>query len=186
MHVSEFAEATSHLITGGSEYQWQCYGDHARWLDAGWANEGDQWQASAVFDSVTQRVYECHVADFHTNQSWIWRDPEFEAAHDAEALSRGVDPGEAWDDVRHQVVPTVTEILNRIRVTVDRRETVTLELEDAEMLQICMRAHELDMTLNAYIEMILRDFIERNHPEVLRPEATMSEKKTKRSRKKKQ
>jgi hypothetical protein len=41
------------------------------------------------------------------------------------------------------------------------------------------------MTLNAYIEMILRDFIERNHPEVLQPEATMSDVKLKKSGKKK-
>jgi hypothetical protein len=53
------------------------------------------------------------------------------------------------------------------------------------MLEICMRAHQLDMTLNAYIEMILRDFIERNHPEVLQPEATMSDVKLKKSGKKK-
>jgi hypothetical protein len=185
MHISEFAEATGHIITGGSEYQWQCYGDHARWLDAGWSREGDQWQASAVFDSRTQRVYECQIADFGTNQSWVWRDPEFSEAHDREAQSRGVDPGEAWDHVRHQLVPTTTEILNRIRVTVDRRETVALELENEEMLNICMRAHELDMTLNAYIEMILRDFIERNHPEVLKPEATMGDVKPKKSGKKK-
>ena len=175
MKLEQFATAVRHRITGGSEYQWQCYGDQARWLDAGWEKDGDQWQASVVFDGGTQRVYECQVSDYRTEQAWIWRDPEFGEAHDREAAERGVDPRFAWDAVPWQVVGGEQEIIQRIQVIADPRERVDIELPDDEILKLCLRAHELDMTLNDFIGMILREFIERNHPEVLAPqEATMT------------
>ena len=186
MKVEQFATAVRHRITGGSEYQWQCYGDQARWLDAGWEQEGDRWSASAVFDSRTQRVYECHVSDYRTDQAWIWRDPEFAEAHDREAAERGVDPRFAWDSVPWQVLDTEPEILDRIRVVSDDRESIELELPDDELLTICLQAHQRDMTLNQYIEMVLRAYIERNHPEVLAPpEATMTPAKKSNKRKNK-
>lgn len=183
MKINQFATAVRHQITGGSEYQWRCYGDHARWLDAGWENDNDRWQASAVFDSRTQQVYECQISDYRTNQAWCWRDPVSESAHDAEAQERGVDSGVAWDDVRWISV-SEQEILNRIRVVSDDRETVALELPEDEMLQICLQAHERDMTLNQYIEMVLRAYIETNHPEALKPEASMEPQKSRKRKKK--
>ena len=187
MHIQKFIEATGHRITGGSQYQWQCYGDHARWLDAGWEDHNDRWQASAVFDSRDQRVYECQVSDYHTNQAWSWRDPEFESAHRAEAQQRNVDADQAWDEVRWQPSLSATEILNRIRVKADPRETVELDLDNDKMLEVCMRAHELDMTLNDYIEMVLRAYIDREHPGVLdgtKAPATMEPKKSAKRKKK--
>lgn len=184
MKLEQFATATRHQITGGSEYQWQCYGDHARWLDAGWAQDGDRWSAAAVFDSRTQQVYECQVVDYRTNQAWQWRDLTLAPAHDAEAQERGVDPGVAWDDVRWIPVGE-QEMLHRISVTTDSRETVELELPEDKMLAICMQAHELDMTLNQYVEMVLLRYIEQHHPEVLdSPEAAMEPSKSRKGRKK--
>lgn len=184
MKLEQFVTAAQHQITSGSEYQWQCYGDHARWLDAGWENDNDRWQASAVFDSRTQQVYECQISDYRTNQAWQWRDPGFVTAHDSEAQERGVDAAVAWDEVRWVTIGE-QEILNRIRVVADSRETVALELGEDEMLQICLQAHELDMTLNQYVEMVLRRYIEQHHPEVLTaPEAAMEPQKSRKSRKK--
>lgn len=185
MKLEQFITATRHQITSGSEYQWQCYGDHARWLDAGWTQDGDRWSAAAVFDSRTQQVYECQVADYRTNRAWQWRDPTVAPAHDAEAQERGVDAGVAWDAVPWLPVTNEQEMLHRISVTTDSRETLELELGEDEMLRICMQAHELDMTLNQYVEMVLRRYIEQHHPEVLdAPEAAMKPRKSRKSRKK--
>lgn len=183
MNIDSFVSTVQHRITGGSEYQWQCYGTQARWLDAGWAQDGDKWQASAVFDPITQRVYECHVSDYRQDRAWCWRDPEFAEAHDREAQQRDVDPRVAWDAVLWQSVSTEQEILQRIRVVSDNRESIEIDLPNDEMLEICLQAHELDMTLNQYIEMVLRRYIEDNHPGVLEADqelkASMSPKKSK-------
>ena len=31
--VEDFVKAVDYKITGGSEYQWDCFGDNARYLD---------------------------------------------------------------------------------------------------------------------------------------------------------
>ncbi len=42
----------------------------------------------------------------------------------------------------------------------DEIETIELDITDAEFLALAKAAHALDMTLNCYINQILRDYIE--------------------------
>jgi hypothetical protein len=47
---------------------------------------------------------------------------------------------------------------------VDVMETIEIELSDSEFLQLAKRAHELDITLNQLVNMILLAHVENDKP----------------------
>ena len=57
MRLNEINEALDHKITGGSEYQWNCYPD-GRYLDY----ESDFAHVSVLYSTVDQTVYQAEVS----------------------------------------------------------------------------------------------------------------------------
>jgi len=162
MKIDSFISAARFRITGGSEYQWRCFGDHARWLDMGWEGRDDRWQASAVFDSRDQTVYEIMVYDYVDNRAWVWHEPRWRDQYLQECDQRGVDPKTAWDDVPYTVLDSEEEIIYYLREVVSTETgEVELNLPNDALLRLCMLAHEKDITLNQMVELILREAIER-------------------------
>ena len=43
----------------------------------------------------------------------------------------------------------------------DKRVAVQIDLPDDVLLRLCLLAHEADMTLNAFVNMILREYIDK-------------------------
>ena len=43
----------------------------------------------------------------------------------------------------------------------DKRVAVQLDLSNEVLLQLCLLAHESDMTLNAFVNMILKEYIDK-------------------------
>jgi hypothetical protein len=164
-HLCKINQALNHSITGGSEFLWQCYGDNARFLDY----ESKHGDVSVVFDSVTQTVYEASVSDKDTSiKPYRWLNPEYKENHFAEAKTRGVDPYQAWDDVKWVDVDLFEDFLEKAKAILngesfDHRVMVSLELENDVILQLAMEAHKRDITMNQLIEQILQAQIEKEN-----------------------
>jgi hypothetical protein len=154
--IEIFLNTVGHRISGGSEYQWQCFGHNARYLDSEFP---DRYSASIVFDTKTQVVYEATVCDYSANRAYRWLNPDFKSAYDAEAQHRNADQ-EAWDTVGYTDLDVAEDFLTKTEAIVtgqnyDTRVSVPLEMSDDEMLRLMTMAHEQDITLNQLVEQIL-------------------------------
>ena len=66
--LKDFVEAIEYKITEGSDYQWDCFGDNARYLDAHGPELNEDYSISAVFDSRDHIVYAIEAWDYKTNR----------------------------------------------------------------------------------------------------------------------
>ena len=154
--IENFLNTVGHRISGGSEYQWQCFGPDARYLDSEFP---DRYSASIVFDTQTQVVYEATVCDYAANRAYRWLNPDFKSAYDAEAQRRNADQ-EAWNNVGYIDLDVPEDYLTKARAIVigesyDSRVSVPIDLPDDEMLALMTLAHKRDITLNQLVEQIL-------------------------------
>ena len=159
--VKDFMETVNYRITEGSEYTWHCYGDHAYSLDS-WNGDNDHGHAiNMVFDLNTQTVYEMTACDYDKQNAYRWINPDYRKDYQTESSQRGVAQNQAWDDVDYINLETSKDMLEKARAIVtgeeyDTRISVPIELLDHELFQIMRMAHELDITLNEYVERVLR------------------------------
>lgn len=167
LFVSDLNDAFDHKISGGDNYCWQCWPD-ARYLEY----KSDYAYVSAVFNTLTQEIYEVSI-DVN-NDTWDtdirpyrWLNPDFKQAYLNEAKEKGVNPNQAWDDVNWYDLETSEDFLEKATAifngdeSFDRRVQVPIDLSNNELLKIAMLAHERDITLNQFVEEILRNEIDR-------------------------
>ena len=162
MEIKQFLEAIQYKITEGSDFCWTCYGSNARYLDS----TDDKYSASIVFDGTTQTVYEATVCDYVNNRAYRWYNPLFKENYEQEARERKINVNQAWDDVNYGDTDSEEDLLDKIKAIVegveyDTRVTLTVDLSDAELLQIMKLAHDRDITFNQMVEEILQDAIDR-------------------------
>ena len=96
--LKDFMETVDYKITEGSEYQWQCYGDHSYQLDS-WNQDQDGHSVSIVFDTRTHVIYEASVYDYKRNRAYRLINSDFKLGYDDLAQSRDIDADQAWVDV---------------------------------------------------------------------------------------
>jgi hypothetical protein len=154
--IENFLNTVGHRISGGSEYQWECFGHNARYLDSEFP---DRYCASIVFDTQTQVVYEATVCDYSANRAYRWLNPDLKSEFEHEVQSRGVQD-QAWDTVGYTDLDVTEDWLTKAGAIVtgqnyDTRIEVPLEMSDDEMLRLMTMAHEQDITLNQLVEQIL-------------------------------
>jgi hypothetical protein len=165
--LKEFMEVVDYKITEGSEYCWQCFGPNAYRLDS-WNQDQEGHTVSIVFDTRTHVVYEATAYDYKRSRAYRLINPDFKFAHDDEASGRGVDINQAWDDVNYIDLDVDDDFIQKALAIVadedyDTRVEVPLTLPDDSLFELMKLAHEADMTLNQYVEQILRQAI--NHEE---------------------
>lgn len=164
--LKDFMEVVDYKITEGSEYCWQCFGPNAYRLDS-WNQDQEGHTVSIVFDTRTHEVYEASAYDYKRNRAYRLINPDYKFGHDDEAAGRGVDIKQAWDDVNYVDLETDEDFLDKARSIVadedyDTRVEVPLTLPDDSLFDLMKLAHEADMSLNQYVEQLLRHAIE-NH-----------------------
>ena len=162
--LKDFMETVDYKVTEGSDYTWECFGPNAYRLDS-WNQEQEGHTVSIVFDTRTHEVYEVSAYDYKRNRAYRLINPLYKASHDAEARDRDVDSNQAWDDVNYVDLETDEDFLDKARSIVadkdyDTRVDVPLTLPDDSLFQLMKLAHEADLTLNQYVEGILRRAIE--------------------------
>lgn len=110
MQFQDVITAAKFKISGGSEYQWECYGPNARFLD--FDSEFEGVSAVCVFDSENQTVYE--VALYLGEKPYRWLNPEFEEAMKNESFDRDIDPRVFLDDTHYADCEVFEDILQKI------------------------------------------------------------------------
>lgn len=160
--LKEFLEAIDYKVTGGSEYQWKCFGPNARYLDSDNGTfENNTYTASAIFDSVDQTVYNVEVWDYVNNREYRWINPVYKQAMIDEAEHRGIDYKESSDEQKFIDLDVPKDMLEKISKIVagepyDTRVQIEVDFTDEELLQYMKLAHERDITFNQLVEEALR------------------------------
>lgn len=160
--LKDFIQAIDYKITGGSEFQWSCFGPNARYLDA--EDTGDNsstYSINAVFDSGTREVYIVEAWDYLRDRAYRWMNPDFKRYYEAEANKRDIDPNETLDGEKFIDLEVAEDILEKISKIVagesyDERVKVPVDFSDEELLQYMKLAHERDITFNQLVEEALR------------------------------
>lgn len=164
MEIKDYMEAVNYRITEGSEFCWQCFGSDAHRLDS-WNGQQDGYTVSIVFDTRTQVVYQTEACDYAHLRAYRWTNPEFKAAHDAEAVARNQNPLLAWEDdngndLNFVELDVEADFLDKALAIVqgtdyDTRVQVEIDLDD-DLMSLAMRmAHEQDITLNQFMNNLL-------------------------------
>jgi len=167
MRLNEINEALDHKITGGSEYQWNCYPD-GRYLDY----ESDFAHVSVLYSAVDQTVYQAEVsvkreAWDEDKKPYRWLNPDYKHALYKESEKRQVDTDIAWDDVKWIDLEMAEDFLEKATAIFngeeyDTRVKIEFDLDDRSILKLATEAHKRDITLNKMIEIILQEVIDRH------------------------
>lgn len=169
--LKQWMEVVGYRITEGSDFQWECFGPHAYTLDS-WNGEQDGHSFAIYFDTTTQEVYEVQAHDYRNQRAYRLISPDFAKKYKKEAKRREVDSKEAWDNVDYIDLETAEDFLEKAQaieaevVDYDTRIQVPLTLDDDQLFDLMKLAHEADLTLNQYVEMILKKVIENDSREI--------------------
>ena len=166
MTLKEWMELVDYKITEGSDYGWQCYGPNAYALDSWNGVHGTGgYSFSIVFSTKSQKVYEVTAYDYTNDRAYRMINPKNQKKHEKEAMERGVNLDEAWDDVDYIDLDVVDDFIQKalaIRAgeDYDTRVQVPVDFSDEDLLQYMKMAHERDMTFNEFVEEALRHVLE--------------------------
>jgi hypothetical protein len=158
--LKDFMELVEYRINDGYEYQWQCYGGDAHSI--GYENIDSGVSISAIFDKGDQTVYEMQAWDGTNKREYRWINPSYVTAHDNECLERNVSSLESIDGrnfINLEVEEDILEKAAAIYAGVDYDERIIVKLDLTEEYEcVLMRmAHEKDMSLNKFVEYILKE-----------------------------
>lgn len=174
--LKEYLEAINYRITGGSEYQWGCFGDNARYLDSADAEGLGTYSVSAIFDSVDQTVYSIELWDYVNDREYRWIHPAYIKDHMRACTEHEVDCYESMDgrnyidlDVGGDILEKINNVVNGVEY--DTRVQIQVDFQDEDLLEYMKLAHSLDITFNELVERALQEAIndtlavagERNH-----------------------
>jgi hypothetical protein len=164
--MKEWMELVDYKITEGGDYGWQCYGPNAYCLDSWNGVHGvGGYSFSIVFSTKTQKVYEVSMCDYTNDRAYRMIVENKRAKHRKESQSRAVNLNQAWDDVDYVDLEVDDDFFQKalaIRAgeTYDNTVSVPIDLPDDLMMFAFRAAHEADMTLNDWMNQMLRGFID--------------------------
>jgi hypothetical protein len=165
--MKEWMELVDYRITEGGDYGWQCYGPNAYCLDSwnGVHGKGG-YSFSITFSTKTQKVYEVTVCDYTNDRAYRMIAENKRAKHVKECKSMGVDLNQAWDSVDYVDLEVADDFIQKclaIRAGEDYSTDVSvpLDLPDDLLMFAFKAAHEQNITLNEFMNQMLRSFIDR-------------------------
>ena len=163
--LKEWMEVVNYRITEGSNFMWDCYGPDSYSLDS-WNGDQDGHSFTVIFDTKTQVVYEVQSHDYRTQRAYRLVNPDFASERNIESADRNVALNEAWDGVNYIDLEEDDDWFQKALAIeagedYDTRVTVPLDLDEHEMFTLMKMAHERDLTLNEFVEEILREQLTR-------------------------
>lgn len=170
--LKQWMELVNYRISEGGEYCWNCYGHNAYSLSY-WNGIHDTGGVSSniVFDTASQTVYEVDVCDYTNSRAYRLVNPDYAVQRQKESDERNstsyYDIDEAWENVKYVDLEVAEDFIEKCQAIVqgrayDTRVVIPLELSDSDMLLLYRLAHEADLSLNAYVEKMLRAAIEQH------------------------
>jgi len=169
--IKDYMEAVQYRITDGSEYQWSCYGPNARSMEYWNDRYDDGVSVNMIYDTKTQVVYQMEAWDYAAEKEYRWFHSGYIESYVREANKRGVDYEQSIDGRKFSDLEIAEDILEKATAMVaeeeyDDRIMIKLELGDPEWVMLMEMAHEADMSVNQFIEQILREDMKRRGIEI--------------------
>lgn len=164
--MQEFMEVVEYRVTEGSDFLWKCFGDNAQpYMLSAWNGDHEGWSFNITFDTKSQEVYLVEACDYKNDRAYRLFNPEYKDAYMNHSSQEFVN--QAWDDVEYTDLDSDDDWIQKALAIrngedYDTRVSVPLDLSDAELFELMKLAHEHDLTLNEYVEDILREVIERH------------------------
>lgn len=159
--LKEWMELADYRINEGWEYHWHCYGPNVQGLDS----VTDEYSFSILFDRKDQTVYQVEVADYRNDRAYRMIHQGYQNAHQVEAEDKGVSYKQAWDSVNFVDLEVDDDFIQKCLAIkagedYDTRVEVPLELPEESLFELMKMAHERDVTLNQFVEELLRNAID--------------------------
>ena len=162
--LKEFMELVDYRITEGSDFCWDCYGSNAYSLSY-WNQDHNGHSLCITFDTQTHEVYEVQACDYKYDRAYRLINPVYKGEYNNEAVSRDINPNEAWDDVNYVDLDVDDDFIQKALSIIagedyDTRVSVPVDFSDEELLRYMKMAHDRDMTFNEFVEEALRSMID--------------------------
>ena len=165
--LEQFMECIDYAPTEGTKYCWKCFGSNAYTIDY-WNDSFGETGVSVqcVFDVKDNTVYEMQAWDYKNDRQYRWIHPDYANEYREEALGRGVNADQSYDDNKFIDLELESDMLEKASAIFsgkeyDHRIMITLDFTNDEKITLMELAHEADMSLNQYIEYILQKEIDR-------------------------
>lgn len=160
MHIKEVNECFDHKITGGTEFQWKCFGHNAQYL----FYQSDHASASVIYDTETQFIYYAEI-EKKVGDSVMYRfiDKDHFSKFKDECVITNVEV--YTNDMVH--LETEQDFLDKAYhmfrdLPFDPRVEVPVDLDNDTILHLALEAHKRDITLNKMVEIALLNAMERH------------------------
>ena len=111
MNIHEVLAAGQNRVQGGCQYMWGCFGTSAFYILLGPEGDDKPKQVAVVFDKDVGIVYAVELFDTEQGRAWHWVNPLWVEPYLAECDVRGVDPDEAYDNVKFEYVDNPQVVL---------------------------------------------------------------------------
>jgi hypothetical protein len=100
MNILEVVTAANGLVKGGADYDWQCFGPNARYIDIG--NDQIGQVASVIFDSDDGTVYAVELFYPPERKAWRWVDDRYYDAFIEACHYNDINPRFAYESVQYE------------------------------------------------------------------------------------
>jgi len=160
--LKTWLETVNYRVTEGHNYGWQCFGHNAHCLTS-WDGDHEGSSFNIVFDTQTQTVYSVEAHDFGRERAYRMVNPDYAQAYRDECQQTIV-LDEAWEGVPYVDLDVAEDWLEKAQAiyagdVYDTRVEMPVDLDNDLLFDLMKRAHEQDVTLNVYIEQVLRQAI---------------------------
>lgn len=158
--------------TTQDHYLFSCYGPNAA-ISEWWNHKHDDgFSISVIYDMRTMLVYEMEAWDYANEREYRWINPAYREAHALEYSSRSIEFTESCDGRSYIDLEVAKDIMEKAEAMFsgaeyDTRIMVDIDLPDDVMLNVMRMAHEADLTLNEFVERILRKDLDKRLKEQL-------------------
>ena len=121
---------------------------------------------SIVFSTKSQKVYEVSMCDYTNDRAYRMINPKNVEKHRKEAEHKSVLANQAWDDVDYVDLEVADDFFQKalaIKAGEDYSTdiSVPIDLPDDLLLFAFKAAHAENMTFNAWMNQMLRDFVDK-------------------------
>ena len=162
--LKDWLSIVNYRITEGGEYGWKSFGTAAYTLDSWNGDNTNGYSLHIIFDTHTQIVYQVEAHDFKNARAYSYTNPDFKDAYDTEANARGYSDID-YDEYQMTALGTLDDWVEKATAIVkgedyDARIVVPLNFSEEELFTLMKMAHEMDLSLNKFVEHILTLAIE--------------------------
>ena len=113
MKLIDVINAAEGRVCGGTEFQWRCWGDNARFME--FADADGMEFCDVVFDTKTYDVYDLNLMVPGTDQHFKWLNPEFKDSYINECKMRNIDPFIVYDNVRFSELTDIQTVIEYVK-----------------------------------------------------------------------